>query len=431
MTNNSSMALDWVERAHNHFPAGSNGEYDLPADLVRVFKRGNGAEIWDSEDRRYYDYTMAWGSALVGHAHPQVVEANSRQVQNGINFSAMSTNLVELAERLAEITPCLEKMRFVSTGTKATMTCIRIARGVTGKSKVLKFEGAFHGSHIEGVANFFWNNANTLPAAQMTGTGGASVVGDLLISPYNNLEAAEQLIAEYASDLAAVIIDPVQRSILANHEFMQGLRDASAKHGVLLIFDEVVSGFRLGLGGAVEYYGVSPDLLAYGKALGGGMPIAALGRRTDLMDEVREDRHHTNKYVWAASTTGGRTVTTAAAHAVIDILSLPDSYDHLYKMGKLLRNGIAQTFSKQGITAQVYDEGPLAQFKLTDTSVVNMETEATGNNQLRRKIDLELVRQGIFINPMLTKIYVSLAHDEAAVQAYVDALETAVRICCT
>lgn len=168
-------------------------------------------------------------------------------------------------------------MRFVSTGTEATITCIRIAMGVTGKSKVLKFEGAFHGSHVEGVANFFWNNANTLPAAQMTGTGGASAVGDLLISPYNNLEAAEQLIAEYASDLAAVIIDPVQRSILANHEFMQGLRDASAKHGVLLIFDEVVSGFRLGLGGAVEYYGVSPDLLAYGKALGGGMPIAALG----------------------------------------------------------------------------------------------------------------------------------------------------------
>ena len=244
-------------------------------------------------------------------------------------------------------------MRFVSTGTEATITCIRIAMGVTGKSKVLKFEGAFHGSHVEGVANFFWNNANTLPAAQMTGTGGASAVGDLLISPYNNLEAAEQLIAEYASDLAAVIIDPVQRSILANHEFMQGLRDASAKHGVLLIFDEVVSGFRLGLGGAVEYYGVSPDLLAYGKALGGGMPIAALGGRTDLMDEVREDRHHTNKYVWAASTTGGGPVITAAAHPVINILSLPDSYDHFYKMGKLLRNGIAQTFSKQGITAQV------------------------------------------------------------------------------
>ncbi len=422
--------LGWAERAHKHFPAGSNGEYDLPADLVRVFKRGNGSRVWDSEDRVYYDFTMAWGSALIGHAHPQVVEAISRQAQDGINFAAMSTNLVELAERLAEITPCLEKIRFVSTGTEATMTCIRIARGVTRKSKLLKFEGAFHGSHVEGVANFFWNNANTLPAAQMTGTGGASAVGDLLICPYNNLEAAVQLIAEHASDLAAVIIDPVQRSILANREFMQGLREATAKYGVLLIFDEVVSGFRLGLGGAVEYYGVSPDLLAYGKAIGGGMPIAALGGRTDLMDEVREDRHHTDRYVWAASTTGGGPVTTAAAHAVIDILSTPGAYEHMYKMGALLRDGIAKTFSKRGITAQVYGEGPLAQFQLTDAPVVDMETEATSNYQLRREIDLELVKQDIFINPMLTKIYVSLAHDETAVQAYVDALDTAVCICC-
>ncbi len=264
----------------------------------------------------------------------------------------------------------------------------------------------------------------------MTGTGGASAVGDLLVSPYNNLEAAQNLIAEHASDLAAVIIDPVQRSILADRTFMQGLRDATTKHGVLLIFDEVVSGFRLALGGAVEYYGVSPDLLAYGKTIGGGNPIAALGGRTDLMDEVREDRHHTNKYVWAASTTGGGPVTTAAAHAVIDILCAPGAYEHMYKMGALLREGITKTFSKHGIAVQVYGQGPLAQFQIADIPIVDMETEATSNYHLRREIDLEMVRQGIFINPMLTKIYVSLAHDETAVQAYVDALDTAVGICC-
>jgi glutamate-1-semialdehyde 2,1-aminomutase len=420
----SNYSSDWARRTQALFPAGSNGEYDLPADLVRVFDRGEGCRVWDTENREYIDYTMAWGSALVGHAHPQVVQAISRQAQRGINFAAISSPLVTLAERLAEISPVLERMRFVSTGTEATMTCIRIARGATGRSKILKFEGAFHGSHVEGVANFFWSREGGLPAAEHTGTGGASAISDLLVSPYNDLATAEELIATHANELAAVIIDPVQRSVLAQTDFMQGLRKATEKHGVLLIFDEVVSGFRLALGGACEFYGVNPDLIAYGKAIGGGFPIAVLGGRTDIMDEVREDRHTTDKYVWAASTTGGGPVTAAAAHAVLDILSEPNSYDYLYRMGDLLRNGISEVFASWKIPAQVYGVGALAQFQLSNTPVVDMSTEALGDSTLRREIDLELVRQGLFINPMLTKIYVSLAHDEAAINTYLQALDT-------
>ncbi len=416
----------WAERAHKLFPAGSNGEYDLPADLVRVFKRGAGCRIWDAENREYFDYTMAWGSALVGHGHPLVVEALSRQASDGINFAAMSTALVELAERLAVISPGLERTRFVSTGTEATMTCIRIARGATGRSKILKFEGAFHGSHVEGVANFFWSKQGALPSAETTGTGGASAVSDIMVSPYNDLQTAEQLIEENADDLAAVIIDPVQRSVLATREFMTGLRECTQRHGVLLIFDEVVSGFRLAYGGACEYYGVTPDLIAYGKALGGGFPIAALGGRADVMDEVREDRHHTDQYVWAASTTGGGPATSAAALAVLDILGASGTYEHLFAMGERLRNGIATVFSNRGITAQVYGEGPLVQFQLAEAPIVDMQSEAAGNLHLRRTIDLELIPQGIFINPMLTKIYVSLAHDESAIDAYLEALDSAV-----
>jgi glutamate-1-semialdehyde 2,1-aminomutase len=281
---------------------------------------------------------------------------------------------------------------------------------------------------VEGVANFFWSKEGALPAAEATGTGGASAVFDLLVSPYNDLKAAEQLIEDNAGDLAAVIIDPVQRSVLATHDFMKGLRRVTARHGVLLIFDEVVSGFRLAFGGACEYYGVTPDLIAYGKAIGGGFPIAALGGRADVMDEVREDRHDTNKYVWAASTTGGGPVTSAAALAVLDILGEPRAYEHLFAMGKKLRAGIAATFAKRGIAAQVYGEGPLAQFQLTDVPVIDMQSEATGDSQRRRAIDLELIRQGIFINPMLTKIYVSLAHDQSAVDAYLQALDSAVDV---
>ena len=189
-----------------------------------------------------------------------------------------------------------------------------------------------------------------------------------------------------------------------------------------------MSGFRLAFGGACEYYGVTPDLIAYGKALGGGFPIAALGGRTDVMDEVREDRHTTDQYVWAASTTGGGPVTSAAALAVLDVLSAPGAYDHMFAMGKRLRAGISNTFVKRGISAQVYGQGPLAQFQLTGVPVVDMQSEASGDPERRRAIDLELVQRGIFINPMLTKIYVSLAHDELAVDAYPHVLDTAVEV---
>ena len=417
----------WSERANRRFPQGSNGEYDFPDGLAPVFARAVGSHVWDADGREYVDFTMAWGSALVGHAAPGVVEAVTRQLSSGINVAALSTRLVELAERLNERHPWLEKVRFVATGTEATMTALRIARGATGRSKVLKFQGAFHGSSVEGVANFFWSDPSRLPAAEAIGTGGGHAVGDLLVAPYNDLAATEDLIRTHRWDLAAVIIDPVQRSIFADPAFLLGLRRITADCDVPLVFDEVVSGFRIALGGAVEYYGVEPDLVAYGKALGGGLPIAAVGGRADLMDEVREDRHDTSRYVWAASTTGGSPLTSAAAHAVLDILEAPGAYDHLFAMGRRLRDGIAAAFGGSGLPVQVYGDGPLAQYRITREPVTDMASEARADNVLRRELDLALLARGIFLNPMLTKIYVSLAHEPADIDRYTEALAEALR----
>jgi len=417
----------WAERANRLFPQGSNGEYDFPDGLTPVFARANGCHVWDADGQEYVDYTMAWGSALVGHAAPHLVDAVMRQLSAGINVAALSTGLVELAERLNDLQPWLEKVRFVATGTEATMTALRIARGATGRSKILKFGGAFHGSYVEGVANFFWSDPTRMPAAEPTGTGGAHAVDDLLVAPYNDLAAAEMLIRAHRRDLAGVIIDPVQRSIFARPAFLQGLRRVTAECGVPLIFDEVVSGFRIALGGAAHYYGVTPDLVAYGKALGGGFPIAAVGGRADLMDEVREDRHHTSRYVWAASTTGGSPLTSAAAHAVLDILETPGTYEHLFAMGQRLRDGIAAAFEGMGLPVRVYGDGPLAQYRITDEPVTDMDSEARADNELRRRLDLALLSRGLFINPMLTKIYVSLAHQPADVDRYTSALAEEVR----
>ena len=419
--------LTWSERANRRFPQGSNGEYDFPDGLAPVFARANGSHVWDADGREYVDYTMAWGSALVGHAHPHLVDVVTRQLAQGINVAALSTPLVELAERLSDRLPWLERMRFVATGTEATMTALRIARGATGRPLVLKFEGAFHGSFVEGVANFFWSDASRMPAAEPTGTGGAHAVDDLLVTPFNDLAAAEALIRTRRDELAGVIVDPVQRSIFATPEFLRGLRRVTADCGVPLIFDEVVSGFRIALGGAAEYFGVVPDLVAYGKALGGGLPIAAVGGRADLMDEVREDRHQTARYVWAASTTGGSPVTSAAAHAVLDILEAPGTYDRLFAAGRRLREGIGAAFAGTGLPVQVYGDGPLAQFRITDQPVTDMASEARADARLRRALDLAMLERGIFINPMLTKIYVSLAHDDADIDRYASALASALR----
>jgi glutamate-1-semialdehyde 2,1-aminomutase len=417
----------WFERANRLFPQGSNGEYDFPDGWAPVFERALGSHVWDADGHEYVDYTMAWGSALVGHAAPHLVGAVTRQLSRGINVAALSVPLVELAERLHDLQPWLEKVRFVATGTEATMTALRIARGATGRPRILKFGGAFPGSYVEGVANFFWSDPARMPAAEPTGTGGAHAVDDMLVSPFNDLAAAETLIRAYRDELAGVIVDPVQRSILARPDFLRGLRRVTAECGVPLIFDEVVSGFRIALGGAVEYYGIEPDLVTYGKALGGGLPIAMVGGRAALMDEVREDRHQTSRYVWAASTTGGSPVTSAAAHAVLDILETPGTYEHLFAMGRRLRDGIAAAFEGSGLPVQVYGDGPLAQYRITDRPVIDMDSEARADGDLRRRLDLALIGRGLFINPMLTKIYVSLAHQPDDIDRYTSALAEEVR----
>lgn len=417
----------WSDRAHARFPQGSNGEYDFPGGWSPIFVRGAGAALWDVSGRRWVDYTMAWGSALVGHAHPLLVDAIGRAVAQGVNFAAMSDELVRLAERLtsAAIAPWLERVRFVTSGSEATGTAIRIARGATGRRKVLKFEGAFHGSHVEGVANFIWSNRAHYPHAEPTGTGGASAVDDILVCPYNDTEAFLSLIDAHGASMAAVVLDPVQRSILAEPAFVHAVRSATARRHVPLILDEVVSGFRIGLGGAAAHYGIVPDLVAYGKALGGGFPIAMVGGRADLMDEVSEERHTTERYVWAASTTGGSPVGAAAAHAVLDILSEARAYERLYAAGAQLRSGIERVLTSHGLPVVTYGRGPLVQYRVSATPVRDLATEALADAGQRRRLDLAMVDRGIFINPMLTKIYVSLAHGGAEIAEYLAALDTA------
>jgi len=401
------------ERALQFFPGGSNGEYGIPEGDAPVLERGQGCRVWDTGGREYLDMTMAWGAALVGHAHPKVLEAATVTASKGANFAAVNRPMVELAERIADLSPCVERIRFVASGTEATMLCLRTARAATGRPKILKFEGAYHGQYPEGVTSLVGNDPPELPQPDSSGTGAPWVERDVLVAPYNNLAATRQILTDYADELAAVIVEPLHRCIPPVDGFLQGLREVTASLGIVLVFDEVVTGFRLALGGAQEYYGVSPDLVAYGKGLGGGFPIGAFGGRADVMEAVNEQRLPGPNYAWSASTTGGNPVSSAAALATIDVFSEPGLYDRLHAMGRQLREQLGQALGQAGETAQVLGDGPLAQSVFLDRPVQSHRDWLAADRERGRAVMFELLRSGVFLNPMGTKLYLSLAHTEA------------------
>ena len=413
------MNTSYRERALKSFPAGSNGEYGIPAELVPVLHRGAGCRVWDTDGRQFLDMTMAWGAALVGHAHPKVIEAATRQARDGANFAAVNDRAVELAERIQSVSPCAEKIRFVASGTEATMLCLRIAQGATGRPKVLKFEGAYHGQHPVGVTSMLAGKPAALPQSDPSGAGASWVEREVLAAPFNDLAATEKIISDHAGELAAVIVEPLHRCIAPVPGFLAGLRAMTRRHGIVLIFDEVVTGFRLALGGAQEYYGVTPDLVAYGKALGGGFPIGAYAGQADLMEVVSEHRLPGPNYVWSASTGGGNPVSAAAAIATLEILSERGVYPAFHQAGTQLRRQMAAALSAQGEAGQVLGDGPLAQVAFSSRPVTDQKSWLASDRARGRAVMLALLRAGVFLNPMGTKLYLSLAHDASAIGEFV------------
>ena len=417
--------MTFRERALALFPAGSNGEYGIPAELVPVIERGEGWRVWDTEGREFLDMTMAWGAALVGHAHPKVIEAAARQAAFGANFAAVNRRAVELAERIAAISPCVERIRFVVSGTEATMLCLRVAQAATGKPKVLKFEGAYHGQHPVGITSVINGRPSALPASDPSGAGASWVERDVLVAPYNDLETTERILSEHAQELSAVIVEPLHRCIAPKPGFLQGLRAVTKRLGIVLVFDEVVTGFRLALGGAGEFYGVSPDLVAYGKALGGGFPLGAYGGRADLMEVVSEHRLPGPRYAWSASTAGGNPVSCAAALATLDVLSEPGTNARLHAAGRLLRQRLGDALAGAGEAGHVLGDGPLAQVAFSAQPVTDQRSWLASDRARGRVVMLELLRRGVFLNPMGTKLYLSLAHTESAIEEFVNRFSAA------
>jgi len=406
-----------VDRSFHLFPGGSLGEFNIPRELSTVLSHGKGSRVYDVFGKEFIDYSMSWGSVILGHAHPAITEAVRQQIERGSSFSYVNERALELGEELNRAIPCAEKMRYAASGTEATFYALRFAKAYTGKPKVMKFEGAYHGAHDVGVMSLFPKKLHPFPTPEPTSAGiSQKVQEEVLIAPYNDLETTREIIDQYADEIACVIMEPLQRCTPPEKGFLEGIRKVTREKGILLIFDEVVTGFRLAYGGAQEYYGVTPDLAAFGKAMGGGYPIAAICGRAEILDLCTEAMMGEDRYVWFASTLAGNPVSASASLATLRELRKPGTYDRLHKLGKQMREGFKKLLKDRNISGQVLGDGPLCQVLFAEEPVRDYRTAFKANREKGRAFVLELFKNGIFLNPMGTKLYLSLAHTDGDVQ---------------
>ena len=420
----SKKGTDFLERARDCLPGGWLGDLTLPDDTMLVASRGEGSRLYDVDGRGFLDFTMGGGSLILGHAHSSILEAVRRQIELGSTFYTLSDRSIELAEELVKAIPCAELVRFASTGGEATFFALRLARAFTGKEKILKFEGSYIGHSDYGMMSVSPPRSNLYPSPHPDSAGIPSAVQELVMTaPFNNTDIACGLVEEYAAELAAVIVEPVQRSIPPAPGFLEQLRQVTKERGVLLVFDEVVTGFRLAYGGAQEYFGVVPDLAAYGKAIACGFPLSAVAGRAEVMELADPVRKGEPEYVYISGTLSGNPMCAAAALATLQELSRPGVYDGLHEMGERYRRELAALFDEHAIPAQVQGIGPLFQVFFTPNPV----TDYRGQTQADRKRFESFVRkmfaQGVFMSRR-AKNYLSTAHSESDLEEFLEAART-------
>ena len=354
MLKRSDDELALIETAKRVMPAGGSGNHTASAHLTEFIARGGrGGRVWDESGNEYIDFLLGSGPMLIGHAHPAVTAAVQEQITQGTTFLLNDRHAIVLAEAIVEAVPCADQVRFVSTGTEADAYAIRLARAYRKRNKILKFEGAYHGMSDPALTNPAAGQASNVPQA-VPGSAGIprTISADILITPFNDIDTAAHLIGEYADELAGVILEPLQRIIPAQPGFIEGLRALTAKHDIPLIFDEVVTGFRLAYGGAQAYYGVTPDLCTLGKACGGGYPLAAIAGREEIMAHFDANRVEAERLMVQIGTLSGNPVAATAGLATLEVLREPGTYEKLFTRGQRLMDGIEERLVERGFEAQ-------------------------------------------------------------------------------
>jgi glutamate-1-semialdehyde 2,1-aminomutase len=413
----STRQKDWFSLADKNLPGGGLGAYSLPEDVRFVAVRGEGSRIQSADGRWYIDYVDGAGANILGHCHPAVVEAVQRQLTRGMHYyGALNDMAVQLAEKLVQLIPCAERLAFSTTGSEATFYALRLARLYAGRDKILKFAGGFHGNHDYSLVGGV--NAGGVPALLSEA---------VLVAPYNDLTATEQIVAEHAADLAAIIVEPVQRIIFPQPGFLQGLRAICDRHDILLVFDEVVTGFRLALGGAQEYFGVVPDLACYGKVVGGGAPQGCVAGRAEIIEPANAKKKGQPGYAYCSGTLHGNPVATAAGLATIGELEKPGFYESLHARSDDLLKRLQAVLDRHGLPAIAAGAGSLWQLLFLKSEPANQRDMVNSDQDAMRRLDLELLRRGIYVLPGVRR-FVCAANTEEDFEQTVAALDEACRL---
>lgn len=408
---NTSKSSELFQRAQQHIPGGVNS----PVRAFRgvggnpvFFKTGNGAWITDADGNSYIDYVGAWGPLILGHSHPGVCAALHAQLEQGTAFGAPTELEVLLAERISQLMPSIESVRLVNSGTEATMSAIRLARGFTGREKLVKFEGCYHG-HVDSLLVKAGSGALTLGTPDSKGIP-KETASQTYVLPYNDFSALEELFASAGAEIAAVIIEPVagnMNCVPPVPGYLQQVREITAKHGALLIFDEVMTGFRVALGGAQEVYGIKPDLTTLGKVIGGGLPVGAFGGRKDIMNMLAPSGP-----VYQAGTLSGNPLAVTAGLFVLEEISRPGFHQQLTNTASTLLTGLKSLAMKHKVPFTTTQVGGMFGCYFNENTQISTFDQVMQSNVPRFKQFFHaMLAQGIYLAPSAFEAgFVSSAH---------------------
>lgn len=420
-----SRSKKLYERARRVIPGGVNSP-------VRAFKsvggqpvfvkRGEGCRIFDEDGNSYIDYVCSWGPLILGHAHPSVVEAVKRAAQNGTTFGASTAIEVELAEMIVDAVPSIELVRLVNSGTEALMSAIRVARGFTNRAKVIKFEGCYHG-HSDGLLAKAGSGVATLGLPDSAGVP-PSVTSDTITLPYNDIDYVREVVGRVGSEVACIVIEPIAGNmgvVPPNPGYLEALRELCDRNHILLIFDEVITGFRVARGGAQELYGVAPDITAFGKIIGGGLPIGAYGGRREIMECVAPLGP-----VYQAGTLSGNPIAVSAGIATLDILRRPAFYQELQKKADALARGLAQAAEDAGIPTRINSVGSMMTLFFSADPIYDYASAKKSRTDLYARFFNEMLQRGVYLAPsQFEAAFISSAHDISDVEKTITAAREA------
>jgi len=413
---NKKESIKLFNKAKKLIPGGVNSP-------VRAFKAvgeepvfisyAKGCKIYDIDGNEYIDYVLSWGPMILGHAHPKVNKALKDAIDKGISYGAPTKVEIELAEMLIKIYPSMKKVRMVNSGTEATMSAIRVARGFTSRKKIIKFEGCYHG-HVDGLLVKAGSGATTFGVPDSPGIP-EDYTKNTITLPFNNLKLLKEVIEKDWKDIACIIVEPIAGNmgcVLPKEGFLEGIRRLTEKYGIILIFDEVLTGFRVSFGGAQNYFGIMPDITCLGKVIGGGLPVGAYGGKSEIMSMVSPEGP-----VYQAGTLAGNPLAMTAGVETIKILSKEENYNKLLKNTEIIVEGLKDAARLANVKTRIYKAGSIFCMYFTDKDVFDYQTAKTSDTSNFSKFFKGMFMKGINIPPSQFEAnFLSIAHSEEDIE---------------